>query len=112
VTTRFRSGRHYSAAFGVALQPDGEIVASGYVACAGTSDVEFGFASARYDPDGSLDGTFGSGGVVTTTIWDAGCYQASEGVAIQSDEDIVAAGGYSCGSPRHTRFTLIRYLGG
>ena len=101
-----------SEANAVAVQPDGEIVASGYVACAGTSDVEFGFASARYDTDGSLDGSFGSGGVVTTKVWDPGCYQASEGVAIQVDGNILAAGGYNCGTARHTRFTLIRYLGG
>ncbi len=45
------------------------------------------FALARYNSDGSLDGTFGSGGKVTTAIGNGD--DIGESVAIQSDGKIV-----------------------
>ena len=63
------------------LQADGKIVAVGLM----TTD----FALARYNTDGSLDGTFGTGGIVTTNI--GGADQALAGV-LQSDGKIVAVG--------------------
>jgi uncharacterized delta-60 repeat protein len=64
------------------LQPDGRIVA------AGRSGAEF--ALARYDPDGSLDVTFGSGRKVTTNI--AGVTDLGQAVALQPDGKLVIAG--------------------
>ena len=93
----------------MAIQSDGKLIASGFTACKGTSDVEFAFASARYDDDGTLDASFGQGGEVTTVVWDAACFQGATGVAIQADEKIVVAGGTVCSGPRHTKFTLARY---
>ena len=78
VTTDFSGGNDY--AFALALQSDGRIVAAG-----GTSS---GFALARYNPDGSLDNGFGSGGKVITA-YSAG----ASAVAIQPDGKIVVAGG-------------------
>ena len=94
----------------MAIQSDGKLVATGLTACEGVSDVEFAFASARYDDDGTLDASFGQGGEVTTVVWDAACFQGATGVAIQADERIVVAGGTVCSGPRHTKFSLIRYL--
>ncbi len=63
VTTDF-SGRT-DAATAVLIQPDGKIVLGGSsVSSTGNKD----FALARYNSDGSLDATFGSGGIVTTDI--------------------------------------------
>lgn len=58
VTIAFASGA--AQAHGVALQPDGRIVAAGCTGCdwTGASDV----AVARLNPDGSLDPSFGAGG--------------------------------------------------
>ena len=81
VTTDFSGGNDY--AFALALQSDGRIVAAG-----GTSS---GFALARYNPDGSLDNGFGSGGKVTT----ANSTRATA-VAIQPDGKIVVAGSSFC----------------
>jgi uncharacterized delta-60 repeat protein len=78
VTTDFSGGNDY--AFALALQSDGRIVAAG-----GTSS---GFALARYNPDGSLDNGFGSGGKVTTAN-----STGATAVAIQPDGKIVVAGG-------------------
>jgi uncharacterized delta-60 repeat protein len=102
VTTDFGGG--YDLAYAVAAAPGGKIVVGGY---AGGSPVESpdDFALARYNLDGSLDATFGTGGKLTTDI--------SEGdqirdVAIQADGEIVAAGQTSMGNVTH--FALARYL--
>jgi uncharacterized delta-60 repeat protein len=51
---------------GIAVQPDGKIVATGTGALFGHgTDIET-IALARYEPDGSLDPTFGIAGKVTT----------------------------------------------
>src|SRR5207245_943210 len=51
----------YDEASALALQSDGKIVVAGF-----SDVVGFGFALARYNPDGSLDPSFGSGGRVLT----------------------------------------------
>jgi uncharacterized delta-60 repeat protein len=67
----------------VAIQTDGKIVAGGETDHNGrTMDA----ALARYNPDGSLDATFGSGGKVITANT-----QGLDVIAIQSDGKIVAA---------------------
>src|SRR5262249_2754285 len=60
VTTLFGSSDDFISA--LVLQPDGKIVAAGFTNN-GTND---DFALARYNTDGSLDSTFGTGGKVTT----------------------------------------------
>jgi uncharacterized delta-60 repeat protein len=77
----------------VGIQPDGKIVVAGEVAYGD----EFGLA--RYNPDGTLDATFGTSGMVTTDISALGAYA----MAIQMDGRIVVAGG-------DRRFALIRYM--
>jgi uncharacterized delta-60 repeat protein len=46
----------------VALQPDGKIIA------AGTGGAARDFELGRYNPDGTLDASFGNGGLVTTNF--------------------------------------------
>jgi uncharacterized delta-60 repeat protein len=71
----------------VAVQPDGKIVAAGF---AQTSPIDFDFALLRYNPDGTLDRSFGGDGIVTTDIGDLN--DSVNGVAIQPDGKIVAVG--------------------
>ena len=106
VTTFFPQG---SYAFAVALQSDGKIIA------AGTHFVDFNpgdmsdtdFALARYNPDGSLDSTFGSGGLVTTDFF--GTEDDVFEVLIQPDGKIVAVG--SANDPADFYdFAAVRYL--
>ena len=85
VTTAFNTKA--SEIYGVAKQSDGKIVAVGWVQTA-TADKDF--ALARYNPDGSLDTAFGTGGRVTTAIRDAD--DEARAVAIQSDGKIVVVG--------------------
>jgi uncharacterized delta-60 repeat protein len=52
----------------------------------------FDFELARYNSDGSLDNTFGNGGLVTTHVGDASTGNSSTAIAIDSLGRIVAAG--------------------
>jgi hypothetical protein len=61
VTTGFPGGDDLAG--GVALQDDGKIVTAGE---AFVSGIGVFFALAQYNPDGSLDPTFGGDGKVTT----------------------------------------------
>ncbi len=81
VTTNF--GGSESQGFAVALQKDGKIVV------AGISGDPTDFAVARYNRDGSLDASFGTGGLVTT---DFGGDDVGLAVALQKDGKIVVAG--------------------
>lgn len=90
VVTSFGSGSNYNLASGVAIQSDGKIVAAGE---AGVSASSHNFALARYNPDGSLDGSFGSGGTVITEFHSN--LDAAYGVAIANDGKIIAAGEYA-----------------
>lgn len=69
------------AAFALARQPDGRIVVVGQSG----SDI----AVARYNPEFTLDNTFGTGGKVLT---DLGGSEAAYAVAVQPDGGIVVAG--------------------
>jgi uncharacterized delta-60 repeat protein len=73
--------------FGLAIQSDGKIVA-------GISNIEFGFGPmfivARLNVNGSLDTTFGSGGIVETQIGAFGT--AASVLALQPDGRILLAG--------------------
>jgi len=83
VTTHFQVG---DEAYDVAIQPDGKIVAAGTA-----SGNPRTWALARYNPDGSLDNTFGSGGKVTT-FFDSVGFAYAYAVAIQQDGKIIAVG--------------------
>jgi len=72
------------AAFAVAIQADGKIVVGGF------TDDGVSAALLRYDTDGTLDTTFGGGDGVATIS--AGTGAVFVGIAIQSDDSIVAAG--------------------
>jgi uncharacterized delta-60 repeat protein len=101
VIATFAGGGNGSA-YGVALQADGKIVATG-------SWVDYlnihSFAVARYNLDGSPDSSFGDGGGVVTTFEMAG--DTALTVAIQADGKIVAGGVTGYGSAAD--FALARY---
>ena len=83
----------------VVIQADGKIVAAGH---SGGK-----FALARYNSDGSLDTTFGTGGLVTTAP--PGTTDAVlSGLAIQSDGKIVGVG-FITDTGNVTKFALVRY---
>lgn len=87
VTTDF-VGANNDEGHGVALQPDGKIVAVG-----GSTDWGGNgqWAAARYLPDGSLDPSFGEGGKVLTEI-DVDAIETAQAVLVQPDGRILAGG--------------------
>jgi uncharacterized delta-60 repeat protein len=92
----------------LALQADGKIVVAGTTA-AGTL-TNRGFLLARYNVNGSLDSTFGAGGMVTTIFARLGPNGgAATAVVVQSDGRIIAAGYFDIGSI--TELALARYNG-
>jgi uncharacterized delta-60 repeat protein/uncharacterized repeat protein (TIGR01451 family) len=102
VTTEFGAGTGGPGARALVLQPDGKLVAAGTVFVNdGTSN---NFALARYNPDGSLDATFGSGGRVITNFAGSSI-DAAFALVLQPDDKLVAAG--ETHSPQ--RFALARY---
>jgi uncharacterized delta-60 repeat protein len=90
VTTPF-SGWDGGGAGSVAVQPDGRIVVAGSVGNSAIKFPEGRFALARYNSDGSLDPSFGTGGVVITAFPRENSAIAL-GIALQPDGRIVAAG--------------------
>ncbi|HVD95041.1 MAG TPA: delta-60 repeat domain-containing protein, partial [Candidatus Limnocylindria bacterium] len=83
----------------VAIQADGKLVVVGTT----YQDNDFStedFAVARYNPDGTLDKTFGAGGKVQTDF--PGLAAVASSVVIQPDGKIVVAGG---------AFPLFTFLG-
>ncbi len=95
-------GSNYSISNDVALQADGKIVVAGYVYIGSADD----FALARYNADGSLDTSFGSGGTVITAI--SSNRDQAHALALQSDGKIVAAGQAQAGGSNED-FALARY---
>lgn len=88
----------------VAVYPDGRIVLAGHSEST-TENFVYDIALARYNPDGSLDQTFGSGGLVKT---DFNEMESANVVAIQPDGKIVVAGSISR-FDRTNDFLLVRY---
>ena len=84
VITDFNNGSDWG--YDIAIQSDGKIVVAGFSNHSGNDD----FALARYNSDGNLDVTFGTGGKVTTDF--GGQTNRGWAVAIQSDGKIVVAG--------------------
>jgi uncharacterized delta-60 repeat protein len=90
----------------VQVQADGKIVAAGYdMNQLGYSE----FALARYNSDGSLDASFGSGGVVVT-VFDPFATESINAMLIQPDSKILVAGSYAESSSFGTSgFAFARY---
>jgi uncharacterized delta-60 repeat protein len=112
--TTFGSGGIVTTSFGnsatanaVAISSDGKIVVAGNLSVNGTSEI----LVVRYNADGSLDSSFGSGGIVSTLIQDLA---SAEDVVLQSNGKIVVTGntlslGGPAGAPTVASLLLARY---
>ena len=100
-------------AHAVAIQADGKIVVAGFTVKGLTPNnaSNFDFALARYESDGSLDLSFGTGGSITTDF--NSFADRAFAVAIQSDGRIVVAGSTGFGTPSgvgaRTDYGVARY---
>jgi uncharacterized delta-60 repeat protein len=99
------SGDH---AYAVAIQTDGKILAVGRTT--EPSPQNTNFRVARLNADGSLDSTFGSGGMVSTNFpGPNGTFDEAHAVTIQGDGKILVAGVTNSQSTGDT-FAVARYL--
>ena len=89
--------------WGIAIQPDGKIVAAGRSRILGGND---NFAVARLNTDGTLDPTFGSGGKVTTDFDNR--TDLGFAVTLQPDGKIIVAG-QARTDVNEFDFGLVRY---
>jgi uncharacterized delta-60 repeat protein len=93
----------------VVVQPDGKLVVAGGAFPLFTFLGDFKIV--RYNPNGSLDASFGDSGIVTTSFPGQGSYAFA--VALQPDGRIIAAGtdfvAFSGDDSSNTDFALARY---
>jgi uncharacterized delta-60 repeat protein len=97
-------------AHAVVVQPNGRIVAGGYVNATSEEEPDArprGFALTRYKPNGQLDVTFGGDGIVIT---EGRNLDIIYGLALQQDGKIIAAGWATDRSTNNSDFALVRYL--
>jgi uncharacterized delta-60 repeat protein len=94
----------YDDGLAIGVEADGQIVVAGGAGFDGPNER---FVALAYQPDGSLDPTFGGDGkVVTDLTWKA---DVPFGLAIQDDGKIVVAGGAALGFHTDPKFALVRY---
>jgi len=83
----------------VTVQADGKILVAGN----SKNGSDYNFALVRYNPDGSLDSTFGSNGKITTSAGSGYDGGGDKSVTVQADGKILVAGTSS------NDFALVRY---
>ena len=93
-------GTSDGAAYALAIQADGKLVVAG----ATNNGINYDVALVRYNANGTLDATFGTGGKVTTAI---GTLDYAYALAVRPDGKLVAAGETFNGSTAD--FALARY---
>ncbi len=107
LTTSF--GGNFAAASALMLQPDGKIVVAGTVDF--NPDLPgsgLDFALARYNSNGTLDGSFGKGGKVVFDFF--GSFDQANSAVLQPDGKIIVVGSASYDSNnRDIGFALARF---
>ena len=100
VITSFKSWRDVGAA--IAIQQDGKILVAGMSDNGSSTSYNYDFAIVRYNSNGSLDTSFGSGGKVTTEFGNSRSDQG-RGICIQPDGKIIVSG------TTGLDFAIVRY---
>ena len=107
LTTSF--GGSFAAVSALMVQPDGKIVVAGTVDF--NPDLPgsgLDFALARYNPSGTLDGSFGKGGKVVFDFF--GSFDQANGAVLQPDGKIIVVGSASYdANNRDIGFALARF---
>ena len=92
----------YVSAGAIGLQTDGKVLVAGH----DYNGADVDFALMRLNTDGTVDSTFGSTGLVTTSIGSMG--EQPFAIAVQPDGRILVAGNSRAGSA-NADFALVRY---
>jgi uncharacterized delta-60 repeat protein len=105
ITDFFGAG---AKANGVVLQPDGKFVVAGTASDSATRPVATDIALARYNADGSLDSSFGTGGETAIPFPDSASEQGNA-LALTTDGKIVVAGAAFKTFATPPDFALVRF---
>jgi uncharacterized delta-60 repeat protein len=98
------------SAYALAIKPDNAILAAGSSYSEDENQKYYHVALAAYNANGSLDSSFGSGGVATVS--GSANYDVAYAVAVQSDGKVVAAGVTDTSwSSNSGKFLTLRCLG-
>lgn len=89
------------------IQSDGKIVMAGYAQIDGTASSNYHILVARLLTDGTLDSSFGTGGMTVTFVGQAGY---ATGMTIQSDGYIVEGGTASLSTQTSSVLHFARYV--
>lgn len=89
----------------IALDGSGNFVVAGY---SFHEETGYDFAIAKYNPDGSLDSSFGSDGLVTTPVSPSSLNDRITDIAIQDDGKVVAVGS-AYPDAQTQAFAIVRY---
>ena len=90
----------------LAVQPDGKVLAAGFMTTPDARD----FAVARYNPNGTLDSTFGEGDGIATTNIGPQSRDLAFGIALQADGKVILAGITIPNAPGASQDTaVVRY---
>jgi uncharacterized delta-60 repeat protein len=96
---------------GVVVQNDGKIVMAGSMADAllppPPSGITTGFGLVRYNPDGSIDTSFGSHGGVVNSFGSVAPFASANALVQQADGRLIVAG--AAGGENSSNFALARY---
>jgi len=102
-------GDQTAEARAIVVQTDGKIIVAG-VSGAGPYSELNDFALARYNSDGSLDQSFGSGGTVKTHFSGSGnTGSTATSAALQTDGKLVVGGYYKKNDRTPHQFAVARY---
>jgi uncharacterized delta-60 repeat protein len=93
----------------LALQPDGKILAIGYTRIGAPGYPSYPASFMRFNADGSIDASFGSGGRVSPQVG-TNIVEKAAAFALQPDGKIVLAGVFKTDSTSPYRLVVFRYL--
>lgn len=96
-------GSAYDQCFAMKIQKDKKIVLAGYSYIGSGYD----FAVVRYDKDGNLDNTFGTGGITTTQVNPGNAWDIGYAMEIKKDGKIIVSG-YTWNGSNYD-FAMVQY---
>jgi uncharacterized delta-60 repeat protein len=102
-----RLGNVTNVVMALAVQPDGRILAAGWVADTSGPNKSYDFAVLRFLSNGGVDSSFGSGGAILTDFAGRGDYAKS--ILALPDGRIVVAGASEQATSSTSNFTAARY---
>jgi uncharacterized delta-60 repeat protein len=103
VITDFGTFNEFNEGLSALIQPDGKILVGGYVNANGSDNI----AAIRYNPNGTLDTAFGTGGVAMNDF-NSGTDHGQE-VLLQPDGRIIVVG-YAFFGGGNTDLAVVRFL--